>query len=136
MTLPASSPIPPWDQGAASELGARREQQDRWGIFQSPDQQGLLAILADGMGGHLDGALGAQIVIDEARQFVQNPTAPLRCRPARRSRHLGRQMHDTINRQSETARSTVVMAWLAAATRPTGCTSATAGCTTSATVSA
>ncbi|MCK7497605.1 MAG: hypothetical protein MZW92_47605 [Comamonadaceae bacterium] len=29
--------------------------------------------MADGMGGHLDGALGAQIVIDVARNFAQNP---------------------------------------------------------------
>jgi protein phosphatase len=112
MTLPASNPIQPWDRGAASELGARREQQDRWGIFPSPDQQGLLAILADGMGGHLDGALGAQIVVEEAQQFVQNPTAPLRADPLAALDHLGRQMHDAINRQSQTARCTVVMAWL------------------------
>ena len=42
MTAHASSRTYTWDQGAAAELGARHEQQDRWGIFQSPDQQGLL----------------------------------------------------------------------------------------------
>jgi protein phosphatase len=112
MTLPPSKPIPHWDRGAASELGARQEQQDRWGLFQSPDQTELLAILADGMGGHLDGALGAQIVIEEARQFVQDPTAPLRADPLAALERLCRQMHDAINARSETARSTVVMAWL------------------------
>ena len=51
MTAHASSCTYTWDQGAATELGARHEQQDRWGLFQSSDPQGLLAILADGMGG-------------------------------------------------------------------------------------
>ena len=112
MTSSASNRIPPWDRGAASELGARHEQQDRWGIFPSPDQEGLLAILADGMGGHLDGALGAQIVVEEAQQFIQNPTVPLRADPLAALDHLCRRMHDAINRQSQTARCTVVMAWL------------------------
>ncbi|MDS4027220.1 MAG: SpoIIE family protein phosphatase [Candidatus Contendobacter sp.] len=112
MTRSPSSCPHSWDRGAASELGARHEQQDRWGLFQSPDQQGLLAILADGMGGHLDGALGAQLVIDEARQFTQNPASPLRDDPLAALDQLCQRMHETINRQSETARSTVVMVWL------------------------
>lgn len=114
MTHHPSSRIHSWDRGAASELGARHEQQDRWGIFQSPDQEGLLAILADGMGGHLDGALGAQLVIDEARKFFQDPAAPLRGDPPTALEQLCQQMHETINSRSETARSTVVMAWLEA----------------------
>jgi protein phosphatase len=112
MTFHPPSRIDPWDRGAASALGARHEQQDRWGIFQSPDRQGLLAILADGMGGHLDGALGAQLVVDEARKFVQNPTTPLHAEPLAALDQLCRRMHDAINNQSETARSTVVMTWL------------------------
>lgn len=112
MSLAPPRHIHSWNQGAASELGARTEQQDRWGIFQSPDQQGLLAILADGMGGHLDGALGAQIVIDEARNFVQTPPAsPSHDRLAALER-LCQRMHEAINSRSETARSTVVMVWL------------------------
>lgn len=112
MSLASPRHIHSWNQGGASEVGARPEQQDRWGIFQSPDQQGLLAILADGMGGHLDGALGAQIVIDEARTFVQTPPAsPSHDRLAALER-LCQHMHEAINSRSETARSTVVMAWL------------------------
>ena len=112
MRLAPPSHIQSWNQGAASELGARQEQQDRWGIFQSPDRQGLLAILADGMGGHLDGALGAQIVIDEARHFVQTLTASPSHDRLAALEHMCQQMHAAINSQSETARSTVVMAWL------------------------
>lgn len=112
MRLASPRHIHSWNQGAASELGARHEQQDRWGIFQSPGRQGLLAILADGMGGHLDGALGAQIVVDEARHCVQTLSAsPSHDRLAVFER-LCQQMHEAINSRSETARSTVVMVWL------------------------
>ena len=112
MTARESRPSPKWDRGAASQQGGRREQQDRWGVFQTPDQEGLLAIVADGMGGHLDGALGAQIVIDVARNFVQNSPDALRADPPAALNQLCWRMHEAINSQSETARSTVVMAWL------------------------
>ncbi len=108
---PNISPIQ-WEQGAASQLGGRQEQQDRCGIFPAPAQHGLLVILADGMGGHLDGALGAQIVIDVADEFIQNSSATLHTDPAAALDQLCRQIHDTINDRSETARSTAVLAWL------------------------
>ena len=103
-----------WEQGASSHLGARQEQQDRWGLFPSASRQELLAIVADGMGGHQDGALGAQIVIDAARNFVLDPPKGLHADPLAALGRLCQQMHDAINQQSETARSTVVMVWLAA----------------------
>lgn len=101
-----------WEQGAASQVGGRHEQQDRWGILPTPNQEGLLAVLADGMGGHLDGALGAQIVIDVADEFIRNSAAALYTDPATALDQLCQQIHDAINNQSETARSTAVLAWL------------------------
>lgn len=101
-----------WNRGAASQLGGRSEQQDRWGIFPAPDQQGLLTLVADGMGGHLDGALGAQVVIDTARTYLQNSVAWLRADPPAALERLCQAMHTAINERSESARSTVVLVWI------------------------
>ncbi len=104
-----------WERGVASHLGGRSEQQDRWGFFQPHSQEGLLAIVADGMGGHREGALGAQIAIDIARHFILDPPASLGTDPPAALNHLCNQMHKVINSRSETARSTLVMVWLAPA---------------------
>lgn len=112
MTSRETGELGRWDQGAASQQGGRHEQQDCWGIFQSLDRQGLLAAVADGMGGHLDGALGARTVVDTARNFIHNPPSLLRVDPAVALNQLCQQMHDAINRQSESARSTIIMVWL------------------------
>lgn len=61
----------------AQHIGDRQEQQDRVGLYAHPTQKGtLLAVLADGMGGHTGGALAAEQVIQSARQnFQANPPA-------------------------------------------------------------
>jgi PPM family protein phosphatase len=52
----------------AQHIGDRSEQQDRVGLFAHPTQKGtLLAVLADGMGGHTGGSLAAEQVIQSAR---------------------------------------------------------------------
>lgn len=103
-----------WEQGAHSHPGGRSEQQDRWGLFPSPAGHGLLAVVADGMGGHQDGALGAQIVVDTAQRFVLNPPPALHKEPLAALEQLCRQMHGEINERAENARSTLVMVWLRA----------------------
>lgn len=53
----------------ASHIGDRHEQQDRVGVFAHPQQAGtMMAVLADGMGGHSGGAMAAEQVLLKARQ--------------------------------------------------------------------
>lgn len=53
----------------ASHIGDRREQQDRVDLFAHPKRPGILmAVLADGMGGHSGGAMAAEQVIVRAHQ--------------------------------------------------------------------
>lgn len=61
----------------AQHIGDRSEQQDRVGLFAHPTQKGtLLAVLADGMGGHTGGALAAEQVVQSAKlNFQANPPA-------------------------------------------------------------
>lgn len=53
----------------AHHPGDRLEQQDRVSLFAHPERAGLMmAVLADGMGGHSGGAMAAEQVIIKARQ--------------------------------------------------------------------
>ena len=53
----------------ARHLGDRKEQQDRVSLFPHPQRSGMMmAVLADGMGGHSGGAMAAEQVIIKAQQ--------------------------------------------------------------------
>jgi len=53
----------------ARHTGDRQEQQDRVSLFAHPSRPGtMMAILADGMGGHSGGAMAAEQVVMKARQ--------------------------------------------------------------------
>jgi serine/threonine protein phosphatase PrpC len=54
----------------AQHLGDRAEQQDRVALFPHPQRRGaLMAVLADGMGGHSGGAIAAEQVVHKAREL-------------------------------------------------------------------
>lgn len=57
----------------AKHTGDRSEQQDRAAVFAHPSRKGtLMAVLADGMGGHSGGAMAAEQVILKARQNFES----------------------------------------------------------------
>lgn len=61
---------------AAKHQGDRVEQQDRVAIFGHPKQPGaLMAVLADGMGGHSGGAMAAEQVLFKAKQNFEHFTS-------------------------------------------------------------
>lgn len=106
------SPGQRWSWGGASQLGGRAEQQDRWGVFSTPEQDGLLAAVADGMGGHQDGALGAQAVLETVEGFIRSQAQALRRQPGEALGSLCEQCQTAIGAASARARSTLVTLWL------------------------
>ena len=71
------------DACAAQHQGDRKEQQDRVAILSHPRQRGVvLAVVADGMGGHAGGALAAEQVVHTAKtcleHFSPSEESPLR----------------------------------------------------------
>jgi serine/threonine protein phosphatase PrpC len=101
-----------WCWGGASHPGGRDQQQDRWGVFGTPAREGLLAVVADGMGGHRDGALGAQAVLDAVAQFAREHAAMLLANPPEALLQLCQQCQAAITHSSQLAHSTVVVLWL------------------------
>ena len=61
-----------YEFASAENVGDRKEQQDRVAVLTHPASEDLvLAVLADGMGGHTGGALASQAVIDAALPVFQ-----------------------------------------------------------------
>jgi serine/threonine protein phosphatase PrpC len=66
----------PWQFSMASDIGGRSEQQDRIDTLSSENGDSHLVIVADGMGGHRDGALAAETVIETAKQHFNADPVP------------------------------------------------------------
>jgi serine/threonine protein phosphatase PrpC len=73
----------PWQFSLASDIGGRSEQQDCLEMLSLNSGDTHLVVVADGMGGHRDGALAARTVIETARRrfnvrSISDPRAFLR----------------------------------------------------------
>ena len=68
-----------WTVATATDIGGRDSQQDRVEVFSSEDGNEILAVLADGMGGHTGGGLAADVVVETAREYWKKHVAkPMR----------------------------------------------------------
>ncbi|MEE4376585.1 MAG: protein phosphatase 2C domain-containing protein [Candidatus Competibacteraceae bacterium] len=103
---------PYWHWGGASALGKREEQQDCWGVWATPDKRSLLAVVADGMGGHGDGALAAQAAVKTAEQFVREQLKLLEREPHEALQRYVQQAQAAVETVSRTAHTTLVALWL------------------------
>ena len=80
----------------AMHLGDRKEQQDRVALFGHPKRPGMMmAVLADGMGGHSGGAMAAEQVLMRARQNFE-AYAPLHETPEHLLRSIIDEAHVVI----------------------------------------
>lgn len=81
-----------------SRCGPRPYNQDR--VAHAYSKQALLAVLADGMGGHLHGEVAAQVAVQVMIESFRRLAMPTLRDPAKFLRDHIRQAHDTILRQA------------------------------------
>ena len=61
-----------WIFDAATDIGGRNEQQDRLAVLHAADNQTHLLVVADGAGGHSNGALAARTVVETLDQHLSS----------------------------------------------------------------
>ena len=65
-----------WEVHSAQEIGRRPDQQDRGGAWLSPDGERVFAVLADGAGGHRQGARAAELAVATAEKLWKDQAPP------------------------------------------------------------
>ena len=100
-----------WIVAGGQHRGGRAEQQDRWAVQRRAD--GLLLMVADGMGGGHAGGRAAELVIEQARAMPEDPN------PEDRQQRLVALCHaahaallEEAERQGASMGSTLVALWL------------------------
>ncbi|MDB5838767.1 MAG: Serine/threonine protein phosphatase [Herminiimonas sp.] len=95
-----------------SQIGGRKSNQDRMGYCFTRDA--LLLLLADGMGGHIQGEAAATIAMQTMGAFFQESAKPTIKKPARFledgffAAHREIHRYRTVNNLPETPRTTIV----------------------------
>ncbi len=82
-----------YEVGLANRIGNRASNQDRFGVAET--DEGVLLILADGMGGIAQGELAAQTLVDTAREVYLAAEQPIR-EPARLFEAIIYRAHDAL----------------------------------------
>jgi serine/threonine protein phosphatase PrpC len=97
-----------WQFTSAQSLGAQPEQQDCLDAWPSADGRAILAVLADGAGGHHGGQAAARIAVETARSLWQRETPAMNQAGAFLER-VSRAAHETVAALARSPRTT----WLA-----------------------
>ncbi len=84
-----------------SRIGARSYNQDRVGHWSSGGA--LLLVLADGMGGHLNGEVAAQVALESIASAFRNAAKPILANPEQFILHVIRRAHHDIIAHAEQA---------------------------------
>lgn len=82
-----------YEIGSANHLGNRNSNQDRFAVVET--EEGVMLVLADGMGGHAGGEIAAQTLVDIARESYLNAVRPL-AQPGRFLAEIIIKTHDTL----------------------------------------
>lgn len=82
-----------YETGVANHLGNRNSNQDRFDVIET--DEGVLLVLADGMGGHVGGEIAAQALVDIARDRYLNSPRPV-AQPGRFLSAIIQATHDSL----------------------------------------
>jgi len=103
-----------WEIASFSDIGGRKENQDRAITFFDSDSGDAFVVVADGMGGHRGGALAAETIIKTAEQCWNKHTSPVDIESFLHD--FVKQAHAAINKagveQKLSPRSTLAALWL------------------------